>query len=479
MKKRLTVALLSLFLSGLFLTDSALAQDAGWTKPYQIIANGNSSPIVADPAGNLHLLFLAYAGREPESAWAGDTIFYVRWSDGQWSSPVDILVSDLPNDTLRMPALGVTPDGYLHVIWYGNLALYHSWAHASQGSDARSWRTETLTSDRIPTPALAIDKTGTLHVVYSSEMSAVKYTRMSPDGTWSEPVRIWEVSDPSQFAVAHPQVAVDAQGTIHVGWTENAEQSNWGQYSAWYARSTDGGATWSDLRLLATPEYGLDTVIVAEGNMVLAVVWRGIGYRDGRFYAVSTDSGQTWSELRPLFPSLDHASGSTGGSGWALDSNGVVHLVNSAGRQGGKQEILHTFWLGDRWAEPVLLDVLAEVPRIAVVGGNQLHVVYSRGGLWHTQKVIDAPALPLQALPSLIEPTYAVKAGEVPEAGDRTSAPSREVKSPTQAQALGGFTTRPSSQPSSWVPVIVGVVPVLLLILGVLLFRREIRLGRQ
>lgn len=459
---------LSLVLTGLGMGCSpVLAQDRGWTPPEKIVEIGNSSPLIADAAGNLHLLFLAYSSREAESGWAGDTIYYMRWSNGEWSSPVDVLLSPFANDTLRMPALGISPDGYLHVIWYGNIGLYHSWVHANDAANARFWQTETLANDRIPSPDLAIDPTGTLHVVYSSEMRAVRYLQRDRNGQWTEPQLVWEVTDPDWFAVAQPQVAVDDRGTLHVGWTENARENDWGPESAWYSQSTDSGVTWSEPQMIATPAIGLDILIAGDSGQLWLVLWRGIGNREGRFYSYSEDAGLTWSEERALLPSLDYASGSTGGSGSAVDGGGSIHLVNSVGRQRGDQEVYHAKWNGDHWENSGLIDTLAEVPRVAITGGNRLHVVYSRDGIWYTTKHIEGLEIAPQPLPT----PYALPEATI----DYTPTPAPTPVSVDHPLEVAQAQTAMNETISPWIPVAAGVVPAFLVIAVTVLVKQRRR----
>lgn len=441
------------------------AQEPGWSTPIMIAEDGNSTPLVADRAGNVHLFYLAWAGRKAESAWAGDTIFYRRLSQEEWSPTRDVFISPAANDTLGMPAVQATSDGLLHALWYGKGALWHSQAHASQADSARNWQTERLTSDQMPVPDLASDENDTLYAVYISELRKVMFMRKDFGGPWSTPVEVWGVSDPDRFAVGGVNIAVDDAGVIHLGWTENAEEVDWSRYSAWYMRSDDGGQTWSEPELLATPSYGLDTIIVGPDGQVWILVMRGIGFKDGRFYIYSTDHGKTLGEMRLLFPSLDGASGSTGGSGWALDSSGVVHLVNSAGRpgSGGNQEVYYTFWTGDRWADPTLIGTLAEVPRIAITGGNRLHVAYSRAGVWYTTKVIAAPEIALQPLPA--PPSL--------PAEERKTTPTPEPTPTSLQDHTAFFDQQPAMPPTPapWAPVVAGLVPALLIVTATVLIR--------
>ena len=171
----------------------------------------------------------------------------------------------------------VAPDGSVYFLTpvfgccpYGQHAAYEPVKAfvASSSDGGRTWE-QTKVAEVPPPPkalctkggcpkewfgllgAIASDSSGKLVVVYNgrgpdaSEGEQI-WTRMSTDGgaSWTHPQAI---SPPGNVIAAFPAIAADGEGDFRVMWTDDRNgadtQTNWNIYSA---RSTDGGATWSE-----------------------------------------------------------------------------------------------------------------------------------------------------------------------------------------------------------------------------------------
>ena len=147
-------------------------------------------------------------------------------------------------------------------------------------------------------------------------------------------------------------VAADEQGVFHLVWLDGRAGKGKGLI---YARSTDGGATWSNNQVLVpvTCECCWNTLVAAPGGK-LFVLYRAADPRDMALVR-SDDGGRTWST--PV---------TVGGFNWAI--NGCPHV--GGGLAVGSAGALHAFvWTGaservgayvlsseddgTRWSEPM------------------------------------------------------------------------------------------------------------------------------
>jgi hypothetical protein len=160
-------------------------------------------------------------------------------------------------------------------------------------------------------------KTSTkLHEVYNSGGQIV-YRRKDLSGSWEVTKRI---SFDSLNSQNDPSLIVAHDGSIHIVWQQLLTSTS---YAVWYARSTDGGTSWSrpDTLLRNIPivqnQWNVYPVIAEYGTTQLVVVWcTGNAGSTGLQYRISSNLGQTWTTVAGLtssgtntwYPSLAPAS---------------------------------------------------------------------------------------------------------------------------------------------------------------------------
>ena len=160
-------------------------------------------------------------------------------------------------------------------------------------------------------------KTSTkLHEVYNSGGQIV-YRRKDLSGSWEVTKRI---SFDSLNSQNDPSLIVAHDGSIHIVWQQLLTSTS---YAVWYARSTDGGTSWSrpDTLLRNIPivqnQWNVYPVIAEYGTTQLVVVWcTGNAGSTGLQYRISSNLGQNWSTVAGLtssgtntwYPSLAPAS---------------------------------------------------------------------------------------------------------------------------------------------------------------------------
>jgi hypothetical protein len=253
-------------------------------------------------------------------------------------------------------------------------------------------------------PDVAVDEQGRVHVAWAewvpvdlspeeiflqqrSPYLADIFYRRSPDGgkRWEPAVNL---SKTSNVGSARVHIALDRKGGVHVAWDEGWDRNSLegDPEAVAYARSLDGGETWSEPLVFTSPvdAYAQMTVETDAAEGVL-LVWRTL-VSNRLLYAWSTDRGATFSTPRPIpgvyarwwmspFDAYDMAT----------DGVGNIHLVavgsSTVPTPTSPLALYHLTWDGEEWAYP---EVIAwypgpenpEYPRIAVEGGRRLHVVW-------------------------------------------------------------------------------------------------------
>ncbi|CAE6797016.1 sialidase family protein [Nitrospira defluvii] len=151
-------------------------------------------------------------------------------------------------------------------------------------------------------PSLAVDRNGAIYAAWQDyrRNQADIYFAKSIDGgkTFTENLRVND--DVGRAGQLYPSLAVDAGGTIYLAWHDFRK----GNQDIYFSRSTDGGKTFSrNVRVNDDP--GTDgqfnpSLAVDDGGAVY-VAWHDL--REGQadiYFARSIDGGQTFSPNRKL-----------------------------------------------------------------------------------------------------------------------------------------------------------------------------------
>jgi hypothetical protein len=391
---------------------STLAQPGvvEWSEPIQLSSAGfraGAPAIIADPAGNVHVLWSQMMSKYEQAA-EGDTLFYARWDGKQWTTPIDVLVS--PQGGAEFPDLAVTADGMLHAVWStggSTSQLMYANAPACCADNPQAWSQPiSLGSPVNLTTAIVADAQGRLHVAFGSLDGYHVVYRRSDDGGRSWP--IW-VDIPAGTLLddelpAYPRLAVDERGRVHAVWSVLP----WPGRAVMYARSDDGGNTWTEPEVIDSPtktqyastNYGPTFIDVeTHGKDEVHLIWDGAPTVE-RNHIWSSDGGRTWSTRSPLFPEISQV-GRAGWNDMALDSGGTLHAVSLGAP-------VHATWNGVRWSDSsaVTQSEIGEWVRISASLGNQLHVVWINkvtepSAVWYARGVVStAPAVAPQTLPT-------------------------------------------------------------------------------
>jgi hypothetical protein len=480
-KQRIVLALCAVLLLSLFWTGSTEAQGQGgsWSAPYRLSSEAgkaSEASLVADQYGYVHCFWTETLFENQQTI-----IQYARFDGATWSAPNDIYITSYGIENLSAV---VDQHGTLHIVWTEGYfgPVYHTYAPASNALSAQNW----AKPRRIDIPAgivrFRVDSSDVFHILYinRTEELGVYYVRSKDQGeTWSEPVWL----DPDILPAHTPDslnFELDENDGLHAVWWYGALEL--GARADWvrYAHSLDGGETWSSPFMIdqydEDSEHNLTNAsprMIVQGQTV-HVIWAAgsFPYRHHRF---STDAGRTWSAPVPIFGEL-HGQAF---DGLALDGAGRVHFLGQIRYPIG---IYEAYWDQTRWSKPSLVYLIANEGEEM---GDQVHAHLVQGVVQAGNQLVltfgDPPADPNRRLFAMhrtlddLAPRETIPTPTPPATLIPPPSPTPRQLEPTSiamATAAVINTTQPLGEvPKADLAIQFGLVPVLLLLGGTLIFR--------
>ncbi len=333
-------------------------KEAKWSFP-TVVASGKlamSYPIlVADAQEQVHVfwtqLINGSSGSGVSNSTIASAIYYSRWNGDRWSLPSAVLTT--PAGDARQPAVTLDAKGHLLTVWSGGDGeIYFSLADSRQATSSSDWATpQTLPSLRPlgSSPSIIVDKSGTIYVAYAvplNEERGVYLTQSKDDGkTWSQPIQIFDGAAAGWEMVDKPILALAGEGQLHVLWIRSTIPSGTGPQALYYARSEDGGQTWSAAQEVVEKHVVWSDLIGLDGGLVYRLWQEDSAGRGMVWHQYSTDDGVTWSNPT----SISSFGGSNGPITFSVDSAGGLHLLLLNDRGEGLFSLQHWSWQGDRW----------------------------------------------------------------------------------------------------------------------------------
>lgn len=475
---------------------SAQSEAPGWTEPIQLsgpAGDASEAHLVADQYGGLNAFWTEFSFESDRTL-----IYYSRFDGQSWTEPNDVYVSwpDIPIDSI---AAAIDLDDTLHLIWTEGLAgpVFHSSAELSEAQSARAWSDARNIGLPAKTVELQIDDSGIMHVVYLStadEFPGIFYTSSHVNGRlWSYPVQL----DPDRPSTAIPDsvdLAVDGGAGLHAVWSY-ADPSSGSEFGRWvrYSRKLSGEGSWSTPQTIDMVDFSEEFLrsprpSIAVIGETVHIIWGATHDRQpdvasiNRFHSLSNDLGATWSDPVPVLGSL---VGQAGGDGIAVDGAGRLHF---ASQLRWPQAIYQATW-DQSWSEPQIVYLIREgsqdefrdrihahFVRIDVIQGNLLVLIF-RTPREAVQGILYAMSRPMTEVehvePRSIGPLLGTPVGAtaavtpVSESGPQTPHPTESTEVPLDTTELN---TSPDPMPVE--PMWVGVIPVVLLLAGVIAYRK-------
>lgn len=295
-----------------------------------------------------------------------------------WESPWNVSVSG----TATEPIIAVSATGMFHIFWQDRLGGFM--LMRQEGSDWREPQRVLVPFTDPPfspvvdsedfggfyKPLLRVDGDNVLHALWLGDDGALTYGRVSLEQL-TEPDS-WSVVDTVAPAVRGFDLAAGANGRLHIAYIQatSSAQSLPGVY---YRQSQDGGATWSDPRLIYESNY-FRPVAAGEANLRLVqsatgpvfIVWDN-PLLETVFLARSVNSGDNWSSPMVVDRRLTgDALESPGASNInALVDGATVHLIWYAGHKPRTCTIYHQVSVdgGQNWQPyEAVIDLGLECP---------------------------------------------------------------------------------------------------------------------
>lgn len=199
-------------------------------------------------------------------------------------------------------SLAIDPtNGHLHAAWASKNATYTSsfnirYAKSTDGGVTWSVveQVSAYNSSNIEVTNPSIVVVNSMPVILVQIVNSITTTIQSfvKQSTWSNKL----VHNGATRTQSYPSAVVDKNGVIHVAWQDQYDGNNW---RIDYAKSVDGGITWSTAITIAT--FGVYPSITVDNKNKLVVMYNTSNDGDNLKKTQSTDGGTAWSTPQDIF----------------------------------------------------------------------------------------------------------------------------------------------------------------------------------
>ncbi|MFZ2095199.1 MAG: sialidase family protein, partial [Anaerolineales bacterium] len=378
---------------------SALPYDPVWTEPINLSHSGSTSnpQLIIDSAGRFDAIWVdQFNGYMTASSFDGNN----------WSKPVPVNFPFGIKD--GSPMLVSDSEGYVHAFWIDSTnALFYSRVLADEFSTGTSWEERKKLAEPAVDFSVVIDGKGIIHLAYvrilsTEELPSGIYYRTSKDNgaNWYTSRALYQ----SQYfrslkpEEAYVKLATSGDGSVYVVWDNRPLKL------IFFSKSTDGGNSWTDPKILKSPAvedgnnipFGVN--IAVNGNDML-ITWQS-GQPNAncdQYSQWSTDNGNSWST--PLLVMQSKFGCSPESKLFALQDGLILLIANMENQPASlawngfqwsnRQNILTSFTDPDTYNS-----INYRGQQTILTGSTQLYVVgYDDGGIgdtWLTSRSLES-----------------------------------------------------------------------------------------
>lgn len=173
-------------------------------------------------------------------------------------------------------------------------------------------------------PEIAVDAAGSINIAWEDSgpgSNSIMFSRSTDKGkSFSTPLQVSKGATPASEA----HIATDGAGRLSVVWVQGNDDDK----QAYYARSTDGGLTFSDpINLSNSAGASISKPVVTTFRDTVYVAYQNEVRRDMQVYLVkSTNAGVSFSDAVQV-SSANNSRGRAHSAAMVVDSRGVLHIV--------------------------------------------------------------------------------------------------------------------------------------------------------
>jgi len=335
-----------------------------------------SLALASDGNGRIHIFWSQATDAVTHESEAA--IHYMRWEGERlWSQPVTILNS--PGEGVDRPAVALDSDGNLLIAWQAGQPgrIYFSRADANRAVLTSAWSEPVV----LPSPqgignspALLVNPGGEIYLAFSIPVNEGRgiYLTISSDGgkSWSDGLCVFDGAATGWEMVDQPSLAQTGNGDLHILWRRYALASDGHvPVALFYARSGDGGSTWSAAQAVAEKAV-VWSQIFATGGATIHRFWKEQSADlTTLWHEHSEDNGLTWTRIAPI----TFLGQTMGEPGLAWDQSGNLHLLQVMRRGEGSYNLGHWQWDGEGWSAQAGFDLAPneEVDSLAAAVSSQ------------------------------------------------------------------------------------------------------------
>lgn len=346
---------------------------SAWRDP-ELVTSANTpiaDPILlSDSQGRLHAFWVQQVSTTTNGSAAGAryAIYYSRKETEIWTRPGEVLQS--PNGITRQPAATIDTDGNLFVVWSGGEAgeIFFSRAIGARANSPSEWA-DPLAIPSVrqagSSPDIVVSPDGTINVAYAIPLNENRglYIVQSSDGglSWSEPVQAFDAVQEGWEMVDQPHLALSGKTINNLSFGDFSLPGGIGSLGLYATRSTDGGATWSNLESVTAHSLTWNELTQASNGFLHRTWMEQSNFGASFQHEVSTDFGNNWSV--PV--SISSIGTSRGNPAITTDLAGQLYLLQAIEDASQQLSLVNWFWDGSGWALQENL-VIGDGSRLAV-----------------------------------------------------------------------------------------------------------------